>query len=83
MIATLMGIFLFGATNREYCFSVIISDDNRFEANEVFTVVARENPPFFTDLQFFVIQNDTVTITVEDADRTFSEGSFIHAGAIF
>ena len=82
MITTLMGIFLFGATNREYCFSVIISDDNRFEANEVFTVVARENPPSFID-QSFVIQNDTVTITVEDADRTFSEGSFIHAGAIF
>ena len=53
---------------------MIISDDNRFEANEVFTVVAR-------NIQSFGIQNDTVTITVEDDDRTFSEGSFIHAGA--
>ena len=59
---------MFSSTDREYCFSVTISDDMRYEANEVFTVVASglfdENP--------LSVTNDTVRITVEDADRTFS-----------
>ena len=57
----------FGYTRREYCFSVTISDDMRLEANEVFTVVASG-----FDENFLSVTNDTVRITVEDADRTFS-----------
>ena len=48
-----------------------ITDDNQFEANEMFSVVARENPPSYSDIQSFVIQSDTVIITIEDTDRTF------------
>ena len=62
-------IHTFSSTNRDFCFNVTITNDMRFEANEVFTVLARENPPFHGDLESFIIQNDTVTITVEDTDR--------------
>ena len=57
--------FQFNSTDREFCFRVNITDDMSFEVNEVFTVVAREN---VTD-QSVILQNDTVTITVEDTDR--------------
>ena len=62
-------IYIFSFTNREFCFSVTITNDVRLEADEVFTVLAHENPPFYTDLESFIIQNDTVTIWIEDTDR--------------
>ena len=68
--------FAFSHTQREHCFSVTITDDKQVETDEVFTVVVRFQWPF-------MIQNDTVTITVQDTDRTFSDSlSCIHAGAI-
>ena len=65
-------IFLFSSNNREYCFNVTITNDNRLEANEMFTVLAREDPPIYSDLASFVIQRDTVNITVEDNDGKLS-----------
>ena len=62
-------IYTFSSTDREFCFSVTITDDMRFEAHEGFTVLARENPPSYSDLELFIIQNDTVTIWIEDTDR--------------
>ena len=72
--------YLFSATNREFCFIVTITDDIALESNEVFTVVARENPPFFTDLPSFSIQDDTVTVTVLDTDRKFIFYYIMHSG---
>ena len=63
-----ISIFTFSVTDREFCFSVTIIDDIQFEANEVFTIVARENPPLYTDIALFMIPTDTVQITVEDTD---------------
>lgn len=60
--------FQFDTDHREHCLDMAIRDDNFFESDETFAVVARENPPLFTDIQGFIILVDTVSITVHDDD---------------
>ena len=62
----LNGIFFFTNDDSRHCFNVTIIDDDVFEGNEFFTVVARENPPFFTDINGVNIDpnRSNVTITI-------------------
>ena len=70
-------ILFFNDDIRRQCFNVTITDDNiLFEHNETFTVVARENPPFFIDVSAFIMEPDTVTITIVDQDcKSFHNSS--------